>query len=147
MAGSPCYEGIPRFLDREHGVVPLKTGEERENWWSKNREKHGIAGNSGIAYSRVIGPECGQKMSPDNGIFRSPIVSASLSALYRAFMVFWLYERRTGVTNTLTSDTLCLGSLVLRAKLEVLCTLTHPDIPMMAGNPRFNIHAEFGSVP
>ena len=50
-------------------------GESPKNWRSKNREKPGIVGNSVIIYSGVTGPERGQKMSSENGIFRSPTLT------------------------------------------------------------------------
>ncbi len=64
MAGLPCHDGVPRFLDREYGEVPLKMGEEPENWRSKNRGKLGIARNSEIAYSRVTGQNAVKKCYP-----------------------------------------------------------------------------------
>ncbi len=47
---------------------------------------------------------------------------------------------------TLKNDTVCLGSPVLRAKLEIFCTSTNPGVPMIVGNLRFNVHAEFQCV-
>ena len=58
-------------------------------------------------------------------------------------VLFFLLGREKSRSDTFKNDALCLRSPVLREKLEIFCTHTHPDVPMIAGNSHVNRHAEF----